>query len=336
VPSSLGVHVAVPMLHAFTAPESVRHAQNEHAAGKGLQVCATEELPLCVTMSQNSLAVWHVGPASPQVNETGLDCVPQPSMKSKKSDRSSIGPRIPRAPAPKLDFAKWIVFEDAWLLAVDKPAGVLSQGGEGGEGINVVDLARAHLKKPSVLVRGFAPDTPRRSPPATLRSASVGVLHRIDRNVSGVVLIAKDHGIASAMTKLFASGAVERVYRAIVRGSPTKDAFTIDAWLKKNERTNEVEARATEAPGFRPAKTEVRVLRRLGEKTELEVRPITGRSHQIRVHLAFVNLPIIGDPKYGVVEKGTNRPLLHAERVTFVHPRTRKRVTIEAPIPWII
>ena len=219
--------------------------------------------------------------------------------------------RVP-APAPKLEFAKWIVFEDAWLLAVDKPAGVLSQGGEGGEGINVVDLARAYLKKES----------------------SVGVLHRIDRNVSGVVLIAKDHGIASAMTKLFASGAVERVYRAIVKGSPKEDAFTIDAWLKKDERTNEVKARASEAPGFRSAKTDVRVLRRIGTKTELEVRPITGRSHQIRVHLAFAGLPIIGDPKYGVVEKSTNRPLLHAERVTFVHPRTRKPVTIEAPIPW--
>jgi RluA family pseudouridine synthase len=218
---------------------------------------------------------------------------------------------VKRAPAPKLEFAKWIVFEDAWLLAVDKPAGVLSQGGEGGEGINVVDLARAHLKKPSV-----------------------GVLHRIDRNVSGVVLVAKDHGIASAMTRLFASGAVERVYRAIVRGAPKKDAFTIDAWLKKDESTNEVKARATEAPGFRSAKTDVRVLRRLGEKTELEVRPITGRSHQIRVHLAFVGLPIVGDPKYGVAEKGTNRPLLHAERVVFTHPRTRKRITIEAPIPW--
>jgi len=218
---------------------------------------------------------------------------------------------VTRAPAPKLDFAKWIVFEDAWLLAVDKPAGVLSQGGEGGEGINVVDLARAYLKKPSV-----------------------GVLHRIDRNVSGVVLIAKDHGIASAMTKLFATGAVERVYRAIVKGSPKEDAFTIDAFLKKDERTNEVKARSTEAPGFRSAKTEVRVLRRLGEKTELEVRPITGRSHQIRVHLAFVKLPIIGDPKYGVLDKGTNRPLLHAERVSFVHPRTRKRVTIEAPVPF--
>jgi len=221
--------------------------------------------------------------------------------------------RIGDAPAPKLDFAKWIVFEDDWLVAVDKPAGVLSQGGEGGAGVNVVDLARAYTKKPSV-----------------------GVLHRIDRNVSGVVLIAKDHGIASAMTKLFAKGDVERVYRAVVRGSPKEDAFTMSAWLKKDPRTNEV--RAKDDPkgdrDYRPARTEARVLRRFRAYAELEVRPITGRSHQIRVHLAHAGLPIVGDPKYGVAAPAVNRPLLHAERVSFVHPRTRKRVTIEAPIPW--
>src|SRR4051812_1983152 len=82
-----------------------------------------------------------------------------------------------RAPAPELDFARWILWEDEHLIAVDKPAGVLSQGGEGGEGINLVDLARAHLG-----IDG------------------IGVLHRIDRNVSGVVLIAKGPRAARAVT----------------------------------------------------------------------------------------------------------------------------------------
>src|SRR5258708_3142264 len=125
----------------------------------------------------------------------------------------------PRFPAEALDFGRWILWQDEWLLAVDKPAGVLSQGGEGAAGKNVVDLARAHLGR-----------------------AGVGVLHRIDRNVPGVVLIAKEPGMASAMTKLFAKGQVERIYRAIVRGSPP-DALVMTAWLAKDRIANEVRAR---------------------------------------------------------------------------------------------
>jgi RluA family pseudouridine synthase len=229
---------------------------------------------------------------------------------------------VPRAPAPELDFARWILWEDEGLLAIDKPAGVLSQGGEGGAGINVVDLARAHLGR-----------------------EGIGVLHRLDRNVSGVVLVAKLPAAASAMTRLIQKGGVERVYRAVARGRPERDAFTVDAWLRKDRDTNEVEAMAApsdgaraQADGYRPSSTAVQVVARfqngLGACASLDVRPITGRSHQIRAHLAFAGLPILGDPKYGVVVAGLNRPLLHAVRVAFLHPRTRARVVIESPVPW--
>jgi RluA family pseudouridine synthase len=229
-----------------------------------------------------------------------------------------------KAPDPTLDFARWILWEDEGLLAVDKPAGVLSQGGEGGAGINVVDLARRHLGRDGI-----------------------GVLHRIDRNVSGVVLVAKQPQAASAMTKLIQKGALERVYRAVVRGDPADEAFVVDAWLRKDKATNEVDAVAApdagergelERRGYRPATTDVAVADRfrapMGLCASLDVRPITGRSHQIRAHLAFAGLPIVGDPKYGAVVRGLNRPLLHAVRVAFVHPRTHRRIVVEAPLPW--
>jgi RluA family pseudouridine synthase len=229
-----------------------------------------------------------------------------------------------KAPSPRLNFARWIVWEDDWLVAVDKPAGVLSQGGEGGAGINVVDLARAYTGRPQV-----------------------GVLHRIDRNVSGLVLIAKHAGAARAMTRLFARGAVVRTYRAVVFGRPAQERFVMESWLTKDRASNRVRAADHEAleamdetarEAYRPARTEAEIVERfeppLGACAALDVRPISGRSHQIRVHLASAGLPIVGDPKYGVLARGVNRPLLHALRLEFTHPRSRAEVRLQAPIPW--
>lgn len=220
------------------------------------------------------------------------------------------------------DFAAWIVWQDAELLAVDKPAGIASQGGDGLADHNLVDLARAHL-----------------------RVDQVAVLHRIDRNVSGIVLLAKTTRAAREMSQLIAEGRLERRYQAVVKGRLTQ-ALTLSHWLRKDNQRNQVQLRdapidpKAEAapPGFKHTVTRVapitEVASLLGSCTAVHAWPITGRSHQIRAQLAAARHPIVGDPKYGVEAKGLQRPLLHAEHVRFVHPITQQPIEIAVPPPW--
>jgi RluA family pseudouridine synthase len=209
-------------------------------------------------------------------------------------------------------FAAWIVWQSEGLVLVDKPAGVLAQPGT--DGPNLVDLGKAHF--------GLT---------------TLAVLHRLDRNVSGLVLIATRKSEARAMSTAFADGRVDRRYVAVVRGTP-KDAQTIEAFLDKDETRNIVRASDVGGDAFVAARTEVRLIERFsalfGRGAVVEARPITGRSHQIRVHLAHVGLPIVGDAKYGVRVRGLARPLLHAREMRFVHPTTREDIAIIAPEPW--
>lgn len=216
-----------------------------------------------------------------------------------------------------------IVWQRDGLVAVSKPAGLASQGGEGLAGDNLVDVARAQFGAPRV-----------------------AVLHRLDRNVSGLVLLALDAKTARFASRQLREQAIERRYSAVVLGSPATDAFEVNARLCKDPTTNETSALSEEAVRALPpeqrrewktALTRFETVERftapIGRCAVLRAELVTGRSHQIRAHLQHAGLPLIGDPKYGVPAHGVDRPLLHAEELAFDAPGG-ERVELQDPPPW--
>jgi RluA family pseudouridine synthase len=211
--------------------------------------------------------------------------------------------------------ARHILFEDDDLLAVDKPAGLVSHG--------TVDPARDHLV--AALTRLLVE-----------RDGEAGhltLLHRLDRDTSGVVLLSRRPEHDGPLGEAFAQRRVAKTYLAIVEVSPGLEFPTcvLDAYLAPGKgpggRTAVVRA------GGRPAVTHVRPLQRHGDLCLVEARPLTGRAHQIRVHLAHAGFPIVGDALYGGRTADVRRLLLHARQVELAHPRTAQRLTIAAPPP---
>ncbi len=217
---------------------------------------------------------------------------------------------------PTLD----VLYEDNHLLLVNKEAGVLTQGDATGD-VPLGELAKAYLKEKY------------QKPGAVF----CGVVHRLDRPVSGVVALAKTSKALERLSAAFRTRAVEKVYWALVARLPVPATGTLVHWLVKDERRNVVTAHPHEVPGSQRAELDYEVLREMGPYWLLEVRPLTGRPHQIRVQLAAgLRAPIAGDVKYGAA-----RPLpdprrigLHARRLTVPHPtKPDETVTVEAPLP---
>ena len=205
-----------------------------------------------------------------------------------------------------------ILWEDRWLVAIDKPCGMLSVEGKSGVR-SVQDWFSEHY--PDLL--------------------GPNIIHRLDQSTSGILILAKDRATHKAMQEQFVKRTVKKRYTALLRGVVVDDCGTIDLPMRLDYDNR---PRQMVAADGKRAVTEYRVLSRDGARTRVEFYPITGRTHQLRLHSAHrlgLNAPIVGDEIYGVVGAGdtsaVSRLCLHASYLAFTHPHTGEEITISSP-----
>ncbi|HEV2968453.1 MAG TPA: RluA family pseudouridine synthase [Pirellulales bacterium] len=209
-----------------------------------------------------------------------------------------------------------ILFEDNHLLAVVKPAGLATMGVGAGK-MSLLTLAKQYIK-----ARYRKPG-----------NVYLGVVSRIDEPVSGVVVFARTSKAAARLSRQFHNRAVEKVYWAIIDGkiSPPSDEW-VD-FIAKNESLRRMIRVGSNVPGAQEARLAYRLLREVPNGSLIEVRPETGRKHQIRVQFSSRGFPILGDQKYGSQEPFTSGIALHARRLAFDHPISKDRIEFTAPVP---
>lgn len=212
---------------------------------------------------------------------------------------------------------KDILFEDNHLIAVYKKAGWIVQVDD------TNDPSLDEMVKTYIAEKYNKPN-----------GAFLGVVHRIDRPVSGVILFAKTSKALDRINKMFKEREMHKTYWAVVRQKPSMMEGNLVHWLIKNPKKNITTAYNTEIPGSQRAELNFKVLGFLNDYYLIEVDPITGRPHQIRVQLATLGSPIVGDNKYGYPRGSRKKSIcLHARRLEFIHPVQKEPVKIFAPLP---
>ena len=205
-----------------------------------------------------------------------------------------------------------IAYEDKHVLVVDKPAGLVVHPSPG--------HASGTLVHGLVGLAGGGEDEER-----------PGIVHRLDRDTSGLLVVARTDEAFERLQELVRERALERRYKALVRGRPRSWTGRIEAPIGRDRREPTRHSLDTDTP--REAVTHFEVEELLGRNALLDVRLETGRTHQIRVHLAAIGLPVVGDAVYGVPDEELKRQFLHAWRLAFPHPVTGEPVEVESPLP---
>lgn len=210
-----------------------------------------------------------------------------------------------------------VLYEDNHIIAVNKRVGDIVQGDKTGD------------KPLSEVVKEYIKDKYNKPGEVFL-----GVVHRLDRPTTGVVIFARTSKALTRLNDLFKNRETQKTYWAVVKNKPTQNSATLTHYLKRNEKTNTSKAHVNEVPDSKIAKLDYTVIKQLDSYTALEINLHTGRHHQIRAQLSAIGSPIKGDLKYGASRSNPDGGIhLHARSISVIHPVTKETITITAPVP---
>ena len=271
---------------------------------------AGEDTGLSRSALQNLIAEGHV-------LANGRPAAKNRKLKAGDTILVEIPDAAPIAAVPQ-DIPLDIVYEDEHLLVVNKPKGMVVHPAPGNPDGTLVNALLWHCRGSLSGIGG---------------EIRPGIVHRIDRDTSGLIIAAKNDKAHLALAEQLQDHSLARVYEAVAVGSFREDSGTVDAPIGRHPVDRK--KMAIEPRNGRPAVTHWRVLARYPGHTHVECRLETGRTHQIRVHMAHIGHPLLGDTVYGAKKPvpGLAGQCLHARRLSFIHPRTGERVTVECPLP---
>jgi 23S rRNA pseudouridine1911/1915/1917 synthase len=259
----------------------------------------------------------------------------KPSYKIRVGDEIEVDlTEIPVARFEPEDIPLDIIFEDDYLAVINKSAGMVVHPGAGVSSGTLANAIAWHFRSEiSDLTSGQQAE----------RHYRIGIVHRLDKDTSGLIVVAKDERTAEELSRQFHDREVEKSYVALLHGSPDQNSGKIEAPIARNKHNR---LRMKVATSGRTALSLWKVRKRYSKFTLLDVEIKTGRTHQIRVHMAYINHPIVGDEVYNEGRDNTvadvdvrnairnlNRFFLHAERLSFTHPKTGKRLEFTQELP---
>ena len=291
----------------------------EDRAGQRLDKALTEASGLSRQRVQALMAEGRVA--------LGGNPVSQTSLKLTGDEAWSIAiPEAAPAEAQAQDIPLVIVHEDDHLIVVDKPAGLVVHPAAGNPDGTLVNALLHHCKAQLSGIGGVA---------------RPGIVHRIDKDTSGLLVVAKTDKAHEGLAAQFADHSIERAYRAVVAGRPAPPAGTVTGAIGRSSRDRKKMAIVEEGRG-KHAVTHYRTIRPLGEASLVECRLETGRTHQVRVHMSSIGHPLLGDPVYGRSSSRFRpalsaaqfaRQALHAAELGFIHPVTQERLHFVSEMP---